>query len=175
MHVRSFLALTAIASILVCATIAICAVADPIAAAAWRTYHNDRYGTTIDYPDVFKAEPPPDANDGREFKSADGADFSVSASYNALDFDLGTFHDFIVKNLAPGAALIYQARGDNWFVISGTKGADIFYERHLLSHNGKMTEDFAISYPASSKQVYDPIAARMAKSFRQGNGFQSPR
>jgi hypothetical protein len=37
-----------------------------------------------------------------------------------------------------------------------------------------MTEDFVISYPAALKATYDPIVARMAKSFRSGIGFQSP-
>jgi hypothetical protein len=140
----------------------------------WLTYYNDRYGTTIDYPDLFKAQPPPDANDGRAFKSADGADFLVAASYNALDFDLDQFHDFVVKDLDPGAAVTYQARGDNWFVVSGTNGANVFYERHLLSHKKQMTEEFVITYPASLKQTYDPIVARMAKSFHSGPGFQTP-
>ena len=29
------------------------------AAGDWLTYHNDRYGTTIDYPDSFKPQPAP--------------------------------------------------------------------------------------------------------------------
>jgi hypothetical protein len=69
------------------------------AADDWRTYRNDRYGTTIDYPDIFKAGPPPANDDGLAFKSADGAEFSVFASFNALDLDLAGFKDFIVKNL----------------------------------------------------------------------------
>ena len=81
-------------------------------------------------------------DDGRDFKSADGADFWVAASYNALDFNVAKYHDFIVKNLDLGSVVTYQARGDNWFVISGTKGAKIFYEKHLLSHGAQMTEDF---------------------------------
>ena len=140
----------------------------------WLNYHNDRYGTTIDYPASFKPQPPPDADDGRVFKSADGANFIVSASYNALDFNVAKYRHFIVKNLDPGARVTYETRGDNWFVISGTKGADIFYERHLMSHAAQMTEDFVISYPAALKQTYDPITARMAKSFRSGSGFQTP-
>ena len=141
----------------------------------WRTYHNERYGTTIDYPDFFKAGPPPANNDGLAFKSPDGADFSVFASYNALDFDLAGFRDFIVKNLGAGEVITYQARGDDWFVISGTKGSDgVFYERHLLSHGRQMTEGFVISYPARLKQKYDPIVTRMSKSFRSGTGFQTP-
>lgn len=140
----------------------------------WSTYRNDRYGTTIDYPDSFKMQPPPDNDDGRAFKSADGAGFSVSAAYNALDFDLAKYRAFILQNLDPGAVVTYQANGADWFVVSGTRGGDIFYERHLLSHGGEMTEDFVISYPAAAKQTYDPIVARMAKSLRSGKGFQSP-
>jgi|GEM_PF-6794555 hypothetical protein len=43
----------------------------------WLTYHNGRYGTTIDYPDRFKPEPSPDSNDGRTFE-ADGEVVSLS-------------------------------------------------------------------------------------------------
>lgn len=140
----------------------------------WLTYQNDRYGTTIDYPDQFKAEPPPDADDGRKFTSADGAEFSVYASYNALDFNLDKYEGFILKNLDPGQIVTYKAHGGNWFVISGTKGDTVFYERHLLSHGGQMTEGFSMTYPAAAKSSYDPIIARMAKSFRPGKGFQTP-
>jgi hypothetical protein len=146
----------------------------PAKADQWLIYQNDRYGTTIDYPDRFKAEPPPDNDDGRKFTSADGAEFSVSASYNALDFDLAKYQDFILKNRGRGEVVTYKTHGDNWFVISGTKGSDIFYERHVLSHGGEMTEDFVMTYPAAAKPRYDPIVARMAKSFRPGKGFQSP-
>jgi hypothetical protein len=112
---------------LVLGVLAALSVVVPAAAAGnWLTYHNDRYGTTIDYPDIFLARPPPDANDGRAFKSADGADFSVSALYNALDFTVAKYRDFIVTSLDSGATVTYQARGDNWFVISGTKGAAFF-------------------------------------------------
>ena len=102
---------------------------------------------------------------GREFKAPDGGDFSVFASYNALDFDLAGFKAFTVKNLDAGEVITYQAQGDNWFVISGTHGDDIFYERHLLSHRGELTNGFVISYPARLKETYDPIVARMSKSF----------
>jgi hypothetical protein len=143
------------------------------AAEGWRTYTNDRYGTMIDYPNSFQPQPPPDDDDGRAFKSSDGASFTVSASYGGLDSDLATYREFILKNEPQSAAVTYQAQGAEWFVVSGTNGGDIFYERHLLSHGGEMTEDFVISYPAARKQAYDPIVARMAKSFRSGSGFQT--
>ncbi|MFZ3335813.1 MAG: hypothetical protein WA199_07655, partial [Xanthobacteraceae bacterium] len=73
---------------------AILLAASAAKADSWLTYQNDRYGTTIDYPDVFKMQPPPDADDGRRFKSADGADFAVWASYFALDLTLAKYRDY---------------------------------------------------------------------------------
>ena len=139
----------------------------------WRTYQNDRYGTTIDYPSSFKPQPPPDNDDGRAFKSADGGEFRVFASFGGIDSDLAKYHDSVVKNLDAGSIVTYQAQGRDWFVVSGTKGDSVFYEKHLLSHRGEMTEGFVISYPARLKAAYDPIVARMAKSFRSGSGFQT--
>jgi hypothetical protein len=144
----------------------------------WLTYQNDRYGTTIDYPAVFKMQPPPDADDGRNFKTGDGADFTVSASYFAAtyfapDLTVAKYHNYIIKNLDRGSTIIYERRGKDWFVISGVKGDGIFYEKHLLSHGAQMNEDFVMCYPAALKETYDPIVARMAKSLRPGTGFQS--
>lgn len=152
---------------------AILLAANAAKAGDWLTYQNDRYGTTIDYPPSFKMQPPPDADDGRTFKSADGADFTVSASYFAMDFTVAEYRDFIVKHLEEGSTITYETRGKNWFVISGTQGDRIFYEKHLLSHKGEMNEDLVIAYPASRKATYDPIVARMAKSLRSGTGFQT--
>lgn len=161
-------------SALIAMVTAILLVAGAAKADDWLTYQNDRYGTTIDYPDIFRMQPPPDADDGRAFKSADGAEFTVSASYAAMDFTLATYREFIVQHLDPGSTISYETRGKNWIVISGTRGDGIFYERHLLSHGGQMNEDFVVTYPASAKRIYDPIVARMAKSLRSGRGFQSP-
>jgi hypothetical protein len=163
--------------LLACATLGVVLGAigmSPAAAGQWLTYQNDRYGSTIDYPKQFKAEPPPGAYDGRTFSSADGAQFAVYASYDASDFNLAKYEDFTLRNLDSGETVTYKSRGDNWFVISGTKGGSIFYERHLLSHGGQMADGFFMTYPAAAKQTYDPIVARMAKSFRPGKGFQSP-
>jgi hypothetical protein len=157
-----------------CFAAAVPAAAQTSGASRWQIYQNDRYGTTIDYPGIFKAEPPPDNDDGQRFKSADGAEFAVFASYNASDLDIAGYLQDTLKNLDPGAAVTYQAHGDDWFVISGTKGDGIFYQRRLLSHGKEMTEGFVMSYPARLKQIYDPIVARMAKSFRPGTGFQTP-
>ena len=166
-------------TLVLCFAAAAPAAAQTSAAPNWRSYQNDRYGTTIDYPDFFKPGPPPDNDDGRRFKSADRAEFAVFASYGALDFDLAGYRKYILEKLGPGKAVTYQAHGDDWFVVSGTEGDGIFYERYMLPHGKAMAEGFVegfvMSYPAALKRTYDSIVARMAKSFRSGSGFQAPK
>ena len=89
----------------------------------WRTYHNDRYGTTIDYPSVFKPGTPPGNDDGLAFTSADGAEFSVFASYNALDFDLAGFQDFVAKNLGADAVITYRGTATTGLSSQAREGA----------------------------------------------------
>jgi hypothetical protein len=55
-------------------------------------------------------------------------------------------------------------------VLAGTRGANEFYERHLLSHGGKVVNGFVITYPARLHAGYQPIVTRMAQSFRAGRG-----
>jgi len=138
---------------------------------AWTTYRNERFGTTIDYPpDKFNPTSPPANADGLRFIAADGGAFAVSAINNVLHQTLAAIETAAVKNLDRGERISYREHGPNWFVLSGTRGNTIFYQRHLLSHRREIINDFAISYPAKLRSGYDPIVTRMARSFRAGVG-----
>jgi len=141
----------------------------PAHAQSWRTYRNPRFGTTIDYPDDFRAGRPPTNGAGLSFTRADGASFSIWGSHNALNHDLAALEAFIREGRT-GERITYDQRGGNWFVISGVAGDAIFYERHLLSHGGRIVNGFSIRYPSRLKAQYDPIVTRMSRSFRAGRG-----
>src|SRR5665647_1236693 len=50
----------------------------------WRTYANERFGSSIEYPaNIFSPQPPPENGDGRRFKARD-AEFTISAGYNVI-------------------------------------------------------------------------------------------
>jgi hypothetical protein len=142
----------------------------PASAQGWRTYVNKRFGTTIEHPDRFRPGRPPQNGAGLAFTSSDGATFSVYGSHNSLDHDLKGLEAFIRDNRDAGEQITYEARGANWFVIAGNHGNAIFYERHLLSHGGKIVNGFVMRYPASLRTRYDPIVTRMSRSFRAGRG-----
>jgi hypothetical protein len=53
-------------------------------------------------------------------------------------------------------------------VLSGHRGDSIFYEKYIFA-KGKdlgVVHALVLTYPRDTKAIYDPIAARMAKSLR---------
>jgi hypothetical protein len=140
----------------------------------WKSYKDERFGTTIEYPsDKFIPQPPPENGDGLRFITTDGAEFTVAAIHNVLDQNLAAIEGSALKDRPLDEKITYRDRGPNWIVLSGTKADVIFYERHLLSHRGKIINDLEIIYPARLKSTYDPIVTRMSKSFHAGVGINT--
>jgi len=149
-------------------------VASPAAAQkVWKTYSNERFGTSIEYP-ADRFIPQPSANDeGLRFVSTDGAEFTVSAINNVLDQNLAALATAAMRNRPLDERITHRDRGAGSITLSGTKADVLFYERHLLSHRGKIINEFEILYPARMRGVYDPIVRRMSKSFRAGVGINT--
>src|SRR5882724_4934920 len=78
---------------------------------AWKTYVNDRFGTSIAYPSRFKPGRPPDNNDGQSFTADDGAELAVWGSLNALERDLGELEASLRENAKEGEKITYRAAG----------------------------------------------------------------
>jgi hypothetical protein len=140
----------------------------------WKTYKNERFGTSIEYPaDKFIPQPPRTNIDGLRFVAADGAEFTVYAINNVLNQNLAAVQASALKARPLDEKITHRDRGPNWIVLSGTKANVIFYERHLLSHRGKIINELEILYPARLRRLYDPIVTRMSKSFRAGTGIRT--
>jgi hypothetical protein len=142
---------------------------------AWKTYRNDRFGTTIEYPsDRFRALRPPDNGDGLKFVASDGATFTVSAGRNVLEQSLAEIERDMRADDAK-RTISYRSAGPDWFVLSGSRGNMTFYERHLLSHQNQIRNSFVMSYPKRLDTAYDTIVTRMSRSFKAGPGSDSGR
>ena len=139
----------------------------------WKSYTNDRFGTSISYPSRFKPGRPPENDDGQSFSADDGAELSVWGSFNAAEYDLAGLEAFLRGTLKENEKVTYRAMGKDWLVLSGTRGDRLFYMRHLLSHRGEVENAFRISYPAALAAAYDPIVARISKSLKAGRGYQT--
>ena len=140
---------------------------------AYATYVNVRFAYAVAYPKrVLFPQGEADNGDGQRFLSAHAAAvLTVYGRYNALDQSLGDLYTEAARGTMPNRAtrvVTYRALGRNWFVVSGHGGGRIFYEKTLL--DGDVIRSLEFVYPARRRRFYDPIAARVAASFRRLSG-----
>jgi hypothetical protein len=127
------------------------------APAQWETYTKPRFGTIADYPvDLLTVQlPPPENRDGASFCTTDGrAQLSIYGAYN-VDSDMP--QSYVAKfDHLNGAA--YKRVTPLFYAVSGTSGADIYYERcNFPPHNYDVMNCVHITHRAQEKAVWDSI------------------
>jgi hypothetical protein len=136
-------------------------------AEAWKLYLNARYGTAAEYPaDRFRPERPPENGDGQSFMAKDGAKLAIFASLNVDGDTPATYEAFLRGASSDYDEVTLRASGSNWLVLSGYRGGSIFYERYIFVKRKDVDtiHGFVITYGRDAKAVYDPIAARIART-----------
>lgn len=112
---------------------------------------------------------PPENGDGQRFSTADGhAELAVYASYN---IDNETPEDY-VANRVDLAGVSYKKIGRDFYAISGTRDASIFYRRCNFP-NRDVIACFHISYPEAEKAKWDAIVTRIARSLRRARRLRT--
>ena len=146
-------------------TITIVAALTGTVAAKPFTYVNERFGTSVTFPDEIFTEQqePPENGDGQRWLSPDGAGIAIYGSYNVLDDTPRTLEKS--GRALPGRTVTYARTGQNWIVLSGFKGDVIFYERQIISPSG-IIHGVEITYPKKLKAKYDPLVGEIAVSLR---------
>jgi len=140
------------ASSLVLATgaIGLCLAHVPAAAEEqWATYSNPRYGATADYP-------------RQTFHTADGRAELTIYGTNNID---GEAPDVYLSKHVSLADVSYKKVGSDFYAVSGTRGATIYYERCNFP-NLDVLVCFYMCYPAAEKAMWDPIVTRIGESLR---------
>lgn len=131
----------------------------------WQIYENSIAGWQIEFPaGLLEPMPESDSRISRGFSSADGAvTLIVGRSLNLYD-DLDSFRNDQLTQ-ARNAGVTYKPKGDGWFVLSGYRGTNIYYEKYVFSDDLMLVQEFVIEYDQAQKSVYNVVAARMSKSF----------
>ena len=142
-----------------------------IAAAAWQTYVNERFGSTADVPTGWQAGTPPENGDGLTFTAPDGqATIAIFGSLNVWEKPDEAFAAHETPD--EGETITYKHRDKRGTVVSGVKGDRIFYRKAILSCRGQVWNNVAIEYPAAQKQAFDPVVTHVAGSLRAGKSLQ---
>lgn len=127
-------------------------------------YNNPRFGYSISIPEGFIPEPPPTNGDGRSFYSQDGKGrLSVWGNHfpQTMGFNPQEYFEWVVSQTE--GIITYKTIEGNWFVISGYKGDDIFYQK---TFSGDDENTFLIMYPKDQKATYDDIVTTLDRSFK---------
>jgi hypothetical protein len=132
----------------------------------WQPYANARFGFAIDYPaDVFVKFDESENGDGRTYWSGDeAAMLRVYGFWN----DEHKMPAAYVSEFYADKTLAYSAVKRDFFVASGNKGTDTFYDR--CNFIGNRVVCVNLVYPAVKKTAFDGIVARVAKSMRDSGG-----
>jgi hypothetical protein len=63
----------------------------------------------------------------------------------------------------------YKRVTTEFYAVSGTTGADIYYDRcNFPPHNDDILNCIHVVYPARERAFFDPIVTRISKSLRAG-------
>ena len=138
----------------------------------WATVKNARHGFTIAYPvDVFEQKGEPKTDEGRLLTSKDGkAKLLIGAFENAESSTLNEYRDFLLQGQWAGAAIDYDVMRTKWFVLSGVRNGEIFYERVSFTCGGKLINSWAMTYPEAEKKTYDRVLEAIARTYLPGAG-----
>ena len=78
------------------------------------------------------------------------------------------FKRWLMANAGGYDELTYRPRGRSWFVLSGYRGDDIYYEKVMFSCGGQVVNVMAVSYPSGERNIFDPVVERMEDTFGPG-------
>lgn len=105
--------------------------------------------------------------DGRTFLSPDGqAKLVVFAAFNSENFTPQEYRETIVKEFTGYDRITYGPKGQTWFVLSGFRGNDIYYQKVMFSCRGNIINALSVTFPAEEKPRYAPIIERIEDNFR---------
>ena len=138
----------------------------------WATVKNERHGFAIAYPiEVFEQKEAPTTDEGRVLMSKDGkAKLLVGAFENADNNSLEEYRQFLLTDQYAGADIDYQPVKNRWFVLSGTRNGEIFYQRVSFTCGGKLINSWAMLYPEAERKLYDRVVTAIARTYLPGAG-----
>ena len=137
----------------------------------WRTYVNERFGSRIEYPaNVFSPEPPPENGDGQTFRTRDGrARLAIWGRRNAE----GNSPQSYVQSNVDLNGVSYRRVTADFYVVSGTREGEIFYERcNFPADRDGVIDCLNVTYPVGNKVALNPVVARLSQSLRAGRGIE---
>ena len=148
------------------------AISSVSAATRTWTYERDHaLGFNFSYPRDLFQRTEGDGKPSFHYFVSRGAEakLMVGAWNNEAGQTPSEFKQWLLANTGGYDATTYVPRGRTWFVFSGYRGDDIYYEKVMFSCAGSVVNVFAITYPQGLRRQYDPVVEQIEDNFRPSN------
>jgi hypothetical protein len=148
----------------------------PAAEESWTTYRNARFGYVFYYPAaLFDAGQLPENGGGQTFNSKDGrAKIVVFATQNAEKFTPAEYRKVILQEFGGYDKMDYSPTGQTWFVLSGFRGENIYYQKVMFSCANQVINALSITFPTAEKPRYERLVEIIEDHFKPGRGVDTP-
>jgi hypothetical protein len=136
----------------------------------WVEQRDPQFFYRYSYPEAVFAPVQGDGKLGFHYfvANASGAKFLVGAWDNREGTTPEHLKRWMIANAGGYDEITYQPRGHSWFVLSGYRGEQIYYEKIMFSCEERVVNILAIAYPASERGQFDPVVERMEDLFNTG-------
>jgi DnaJ-domain-containing protein 1 len=142
--------------------------------ARWTVHQNTRFGFALKYPqDVFTKESNEREINDRLLISGDGRGL-LRIHSKPTPTSITRYRASLVAGRYAGATFDYAPQRDSWFVLSGTLGEEMFYERVTISCDGRSVHGWLLTYPVAERSFYDPIVEEIHRSYKYGDRCGAP-
>jgi hypothetical protein len=155
-------------SICVFLAAAVCAGAASAATTPWSHEQDGDLGFRFSYPRTLFTQIEGDGKPAFHYFVSPNSDakLMVGAWNNREGRTPDQFKRWLMANAGGYDELTYRPRGHSWFVLSGYRGDNIYYEKVMFSCAGGVVNVIAITYPADQRDLYDPVVEQMEDTFR---------
>jgi hypothetical protein len=140
------------------------------AASRWTIYEDANSNCLLEYPaGLFRPEAGQRSDEPRRFSGPDAhVYFRIKGVKNPHGWSPRAIKEKFLSKDVPGDVSYDRTRRD-FFVVSGYRGADIFYTKVALSSDRSSACVLEITYPRVQKKSFDQIVTRISRSFRSLN------
>jgi hypothetical protein len=148
----------------------------PKAGENWTTYKNPRFGYTLFYPAaVFDMGETREGGSGQTFVTRDGrTKIVVFGTLNAENYSPQEYRKVILTEFGGYDRMDYSPTGKTWFVLSGFRGENIYYQKVMFSCGNKVINVFSMTFPTAEKPFYEGLIEIMEDHFKTGRGDDTP-